>query len=89
MLDYKKASRELTLRWIEEIEKKYVLSEHHQSMKEVFSSHSFQELNQGGKCWLCKSPAKGHFYEECVIRTHGTITHLYRRPSMKGEQNAK
>lgn len=75
----KKAPHELILRWVKEIEKKYVLSEHFQAMKEMFPRLA-EDMNQDGKCWMCKSPAEGHFFEECVVRTHGTIAHCYRKP---------
>jgi len=74
--ELKTASRALIQRFVSELEKVFVLSEEHTIDKEMFPR--LQEMNEGGKCWGCKSLADGHFYEECVARIWGRIDHLYR-----------
>lgn len=76
-VELKTATRDLVKRFVSELEKVFVLSEEHATAKGMFPR--LQEMNENGRCWACKAPADGHFYEECVARMYGRIDHLYRK----------
>lgn len=74
--ELKTAPRELISRFAIEMANAFVLSETAAEMKEMFPR--LQALNTDERCWDCRSPEIGHFFEECVARTTGRIDQLYR-----------
>lgn len=74
-MELKHAPRELIAKIALELEKKYDLKEYFVILKGMFSR--LQELNTNGRCFVCRAPREGHFFEECVARRHFRIDQLY------------